>query len=97
MLIRPAASYLPLDEAMKNVEEVHSVAELKESIAKKYEGVFNLDTLQCRFYCDDSRIGWHTYLITADLLDGTYKQQAVAFANSDVASLPCGQRTPAKD
>ena len=48
MLIRPAASSLPLDEAMKNVAEVHSVAELKEFIAKNYEGVFNIDTLQCR-------------------------------------------------
>lgn len=88
MLIRPAASSLPLDEAMKNVAEVHSVAELKEFIAKNYEGVFNIDTLKCRYYCEDRRIKWHTYLITADLLDGSYKQQAVVFADSPMEDLP---------
>lgn len=88
MLIRPAASSLSLDEAMKNVSEVHSVAELKEFIEKNYEGVFNLDTLQCRYYVEDERINWHTYLITADFADGTYKQQAVVFANEPMENLP---------
>lgn len=88
MLIRPAASSLSLDESMKNIAEVHSVAELKEFIAKNYEGVFNIDTLQCQYYCEDRRIKWHTYLITADLLDGSYKQQAVVFANEPMESLP---------
>ena len=88
MLIRPAASSLPIDEAMKNVTEVHSVAELKEFIAKNYEGVFNIDTLQCQYYCEDERINWHTYLITADFADGTYKQQAVVYANEPMENLP---------
>lgn len=88
MLIRPAASFLSLDESMKNVSEVHSVAELKEFVEKNYEGVFNLDTLQCRYYGEDERINWHTYLITADFADGTYKQQAVVFTDSPMEDLP---------
>lgn len=36
---------------------------------------------------------WHS----SDTPEGTYKQQAVAFANDDIARLPCGPRTPAKD
>lgn len=88
MLIRPASSFLSLDDSMKNVSEVHSVAELKEYIEKNYEGVFNLDTLQCRYYGEDGRINWHTYLITADFSDGTYKQQAVVFANEPMENLP---------
>jgi hypothetical protein len=45
-------------------------------------------TLKCRFYCDDSRIGWHTYLITADFTDSTYKQQAILFADGPMEDLP---------
>ena len=88
MLIRPAASSLPIDEAMEKVVEVKSLADLKSYIADNFGGMFNLDTLQCRYYCEDERIKWHTYLITADFTDGTYQQQAVVFANEPMDKLP---------
>ncbi len=88
MRIRPAGSFFTLHESMERMVEVKSLQELKDHIKNVYEDTFNLDTLQCRFYCDDSRIGWHTYLITADYTDGTYKQQAVVFADGPMEDLP---------
>ena len=98
MLIRPAASSLPLDEAMEKVKEVLTQESLIECIKEDFCGdLFNLDTLQCREYCFDERIGWMTYILTADLADGSYKQQAVAFTNGRIEDLPSGPRTPAND
>lgn len=89
MHIRPAASFLSLDESMERAKEVNTIKELKDCINNHFGGVyFDLDTLKCCFYCDDSRIGWHTYLITADFADGTYKQQAIVFADGPVDKLP---------
>lgn len=98
MLIRPACSGMTLDESMERAKEVLTQESLIECLKENFCGdVFNLDTLQCKEYGLDERIGWMTYLLTADFADGTYKQQAVAFANGDIAGLPCGPRTPAKD
>ena len=88
MRIRPAGSFFTLHESMERMVEVKSLQELKDHIKNVYEDTFNLDTLKCRFYCDDSRIGWHTYLITADFTDGTYKQQAILFADGPMEDLP---------
>lgn len=88
MRIRPAGSFFTLQESMERVVEIKSLQELKEHILDVFGGTFNIDTLQCRFYCDDKRIGWHTYLITADFANGTYKQQAVVFADSPMSELP---------
>lgn len=98
MLIRPACSCMTLDESMEKAKEVLTQESLIECLKENFCGdMFNLDTLQCKEYGLDERIGWMTYLLTADFADGTYKQQAVAFANDDIARLPCGPRTPAKD
>jgi hypothetical protein len=51
------------------------------------DDVFDLSTLQCRYYCEDRRIGWHTYLLMADYANWQYKQQAVAFADSPMEEL----------
>lgn len=88
MRIRPAGSFFTLQESMERVVEIKSLQELKEHILDVFGTTFNLDTLKCRFYCDDSRIGWHTYLITADYADGTYKQQAIVFADGPMEDLP---------
>jgi hypothetical protein len=89
MKIRPAGSFFSIDEAMKRVKEVHSIKELKECLLTDFGGeYYKLDTLKCRYYCEDERIGWHTYLLTADLADGRYEQQAVVFADSPIENLP---------
>lgn len=97
MRIRPAGSFFTLHESMERMVEVKSLQELKDHIKNVYEDTFNLDTLQCKEYCFDERIGWMTYLLTADFADGSYKQQAVAFTNGRIEDLPNGPRTPAKD
>ena len=88
MIIRPAGSFFTIEESMERSVEVQSLQELKEHILDVFGCVFNLDSLQCRFYCDDDRIGWHTYLITGDYADGSYKQQAIFFADSPMSELP---------
>lgn len=98
MLIRPACSGMTLDESMEKAKEVLTQESLMECLKEDFCGdVFNLDTLQCKEYCFDERIGWMTYLLTADFADGSYKQQAVAFTNGRIEDLPSGPRTPAKD
>lgn len=87
MKIRSAGSFFSIDEAMRRVCEVRTRQEL-EGVLRNWNGdVFDLSTLQCRYYCEDKRIGWHTYLLTADYADGQYKQQAVAFADSPMEEL----------
>jgi len=87
MKIRPAASMLSIDDAMKQVTEVHTLDELKAYIRDKFDDYYDLDTLESKFYCHDSRIGWTTYLITADLSNGSYKHQAVLFADTPIRDL----------
>lgn len=82
MKIRPAGSLFSIDDAMRRVREVRTRQELVGVLREWNGGVFDLSTLQCRYYCEDKRIGWHTYLLMADYADGQYKQQAVAFADS---------------
>lgn len=98
MLIRPASSFLTIDESMEKAKEVLTQESLIACIKENFCGdLFNLDTLQCKEYGFDERIGWMTYILTADLADGSYKQQAVAFTNGRIEDLPSGPRTPAKD
>ena len=87
MRIRPAGSFFSIDEAMRRVREVRTRQEL-EGVLREWNGdVFDLSTLRCRYYCRDERIGWDTYMITADYADGQYSQQAVAFADSPLEEL----------
>ena len=87
MKIRPAGSFFSIDEAMRRVREVRTRQEL-EGVLREWNGDgFDLVTLQCRYYCEDRRIGWHTYLLTADFDDGQFPQQAVAFADSPLEEL----------
>ena len=87
MKIRPAGSFFSIDEAIRRVREVRTRQAL-EGVIREWDGdVFDLATLQCKYYCVDRRIGWHTYLITADYTDGQYRQQAVAFADSPLEEL----------
>ena len=89
MLIRPACSSMPIDEAMEKAKEVLTQESLIECLKEDFCGdLFDLDTLQCREYCFDERIGWMTYLLTADLADGRYQQQAIAFTDSPIENLP---------
>lgn len=72
---------------MRRVREVRTRQEL-EGVLREWNGdVFDLSTLRCRYYCRDERIGWDTYMITADYADGQYSQQAVAFADSPLEEL----------
>lgn len=87
MKIRPAGSFFSIDEAMRRVREVRTRQELEGVLREWCGDVFDLSTLQCRYYCEDRRIGWHTYLLTADYADGQYRQQAVAFADLPLEEL----------
>lgn len=87
MKIRPAASMMSIDDAMKQVTEVHTLDELKAYIRDKFDDYYDLDTLESRFYGYDSRIGWDTYLITANLSNGAYMHQAVLFADTPIRNL----------
>ena len=91
MVIRPAGSFFSIDEAMSRAKEVGTMDELKSYIREMFGDIMNLDTLQCRFYVEDDRIHWHTYLITADYADGSYKHQAVVFADSPMETLMSGK------
>lgn len=87
MKIRPAASMMPIDEAMQFVKEVNTLDELKSYIREKFGDYYDLETLESRFYSYDSRIGWDTYLITANLSNGAYMHQAVVFADTPMENL----------
>lgn len=87
MKIRPAGSFFSIDEAMRRVREVRTRQELEGVLREWCGDVFDLSTLQCRYYCEDRRIGWYTYLLTADYADGQYEQQAVVFADSPLEEL----------
>lgn len=72
---------------MRRILEVRTRQEL-EGVLREWNGdVFDLATLKCRYYCEEARIGWHTYLFTADYADGQYESQAVAFADSPLETL----------
>lgn len=85
VLIRPACG-MSITKAMENVKEVRSKKELV-ALANEYgEGYYKTETLDTKEYGYDKRIGWNTWLITADTDE--YKAQAVFFANGDFRELP---------
>lgn len=67
MKVRPAASSLPLDEAMDQVIEIRDKAALLEFLQEQYD--FWKPTEQnvtVQPYGHDDRIGWDTHLICVD-------------------------------
>lgn len=86
VLVRTACSMMSVAEAMENVKEVRSRKELVALIAEKFGDYYNINTIETSEYGRDDRIGWDTWLITADT--DHYRQQAVFFANGDFRTLP---------
>ena len=86
VLVRSACSGMSVAEAMENVKEVRSKKELVALVNEWGEGYYKTDTLDTYEYGYDKRIGWNSWLITADTDE--YKAQAVFFANGDFRELP---------
>ena len=86
VLVRSACSGMSVAEAMENVREVRSKKELVALVNEWGEGYYKTDTLDTYEYGYDKRIGWNSWLITADTDE--YKAQAVFFANGDFRDLP---------
>ena len=86
VLVRTACSGMSIAEAMENVKEVRSKKELVALVNEWGEGYYKTDTLDTYEYGYDKRIGWNSWLITADTDE--YKAQAVFFANGDFRDLP---------
>jgi len=85
ILVRSACSGMSIAEAMENVKEVRSKKELV-ALVDGYGGYYHSNTLETSEYGYDERVGWKTWLITADT--DTYRQQAIFFANGDFRNLP---------
>jgi hypothetical protein len=85
VLIRPACG-MSIAKAMENVKVVRSKKELVALVDEYGEGYYKTETLDTYEYGYDKRIGWNTWLITADTDE--YKAQAVFFANGDFRELP---------
>ena len=86
VLVRTACSGMSIAEAMENVKEVRSKKELVALVNEWGEGYYKTETLDTYEYGYDKRIGWNSWLITADTDE--YKAQAVFFANGDFRDLP---------
>ena len=86
VLVRSACSGMSIAEAMENVKEVRSKKELVALVNEWGEGYYKTETLDTYEYGYDKRIGWNSWLITADTDE--YKAQAVFFANGDFRDLP---------
>ena len=86
VLVRTACSGMSVAEAMENVKEVRSKKELVALVNEWGEGYYKTETLDTFEYGYDKRIGWNSWLITADTDE--YKAQAVFFANGDFRELP---------
>lgn len=71
-LVRPAASSLPIDEAMSRVVEIKDYQHLLSHLKENYWESFQPEDLTQRFYSRDRRIGWSTWLLCI-------KGQAVLF------------------
>ena len=71
---------------MENAREVRSKKELVALVNEFGEGYYKTETLDTKECGYDKRIGWNTWLITADTDE--YKAQAVFFANGDFRELP---------
>jgi len=85
VLVRNACSGMSIAEAMENVKEVRSKKELV-ALVNRWDGYYDADTLATSEYGYDERVGWKTWLITADTKE--FPQQAVFFANGDFRELP---------
>ena len=85
ILVRSACSGMSITEAMENVKEVRSKKELV-ALVNEYGGYYNSNTLETLEYGYDERVGWKTWLITADTKE--FPQQAIFFANGDFRNLP---------
>jgi hypothetical protein len=86
VLVRSACSGMSISEAMENVKAVRSKKELVALVNEWGEGYYKTETLDTYEYGYDKRIGWNSWLITADTDE--YKAQAVFFANGDFRELP---------
>lgn len=86
VLVRSACSGMSISEAMENVKEIRSKKELVALVNEWGEGYYKTETLDTYEYGYDKRIGWNSWLITADTDE--YKAQAVFFANGDFRDLP---------
>lgn len=86
VLVRTACSGMSIAEAMENVKAVRSKKELVALVNEWGEGYYKTETLDTYEYGYDKRIGWNSWLITADTDE--YKAQAVFFANGDFRDLP---------
>lgn len=88
MKVRPAASFLDLAEAMRQVAEIHDADALLAYLTEHYE--FCTPTrvnVRMRHYGKDNRIGWDTWLVT---LDG----HAVLFADGPLLEFLEGANDP---
>ncbi len=61
-----------LDNSMKTVKEVETLSDIIKYL--KEDGLIDVKSLTCKFYCFDERINWNTYIICS-------KGQAVGFSN----------------
>lgn len=85
MLVRSACSEMSIAEAMENAKEIRSKKELV-ALVNEFGDYYDVKTLNTKEYGYDKRIGWNTWLITADTKE--FPQQAVFFANGDFRELP---------
>lgn len=86
VLVRSACSGMSIAEAMENVKAVRSKKELVALVNEFGMGYYDVKTLDTQEYGYDKRIGWNSWLITADTKE--FPQQAVFFANGDFRDLP---------
>lgn len=86
VLVRSACSGMSIAEAMENVKAVRSKKELVALVNEYGLGYYDVKTLDTQEYGYDKRIGWNSWLITADTKE--LPQQAVFFANGDFRELP---------
>ncbi len=83
LLVRAAASSLPLQEAMESEEEIdNNVGSLMEMLNSKYGHFmeFTAEDITVKYHGFDSRIDWETYLLC---INGN----AVLFLNGEVRGL----------
>jgi len=70
---------MSLNDAMENVQEFETLGDLIADLNKKFSTNIKKDDVTIQDYCYDDRIGWHTYLVTAQGLgvvgytDGEFK------------------------
>lgn len=56
-----------LDEAMKTVQEVNSLQDIVDICNEPKIGPeILLEDVSIKYYCEDERINWNTYIVTAE-------------------------------